>query len=65
MNVEAIGKIALVTTIGLGLHVLGVVPLPVWKDGRIRGLWWCATGGHYHVVPHPERDENEVEGDTR
>jgi len=65
MNVEAIGTIAVVTSIGLLLHVLGVVPLPVWKDGRLRGLWWCATGQHYHVVPHPDQDEDDVEGGTR
>jgi len=65
MNVEWIGTIAVVTSIGLVLHALGVVPFPVWRDGRLRGLWWCASGGHYHVVPHPDRDEDDVEGDTR
>jgi len=63
MNVEPIATIAVVTSIGLVLHTLGVVPLPVWKDGRLRQLWWCASGGHYHIVPKPSRDEEE--GDTR
>jgi hypothetical protein len=65
MNVEAIVRIAVVTSIGLFLHILGVVPLPVWKDGRLRGLWWCTTGQHYHLVPHPDQDEDDSEGDTR
>lgn len=59
MSLQGYATVAVVATIGLTLHAMGLMPLPVWKDGRIRQLWWCQTGQHYHVVPHPESSQED------